>query len=86
MQENIDLLCKELRTPKYGAYFIYFTNRIDRGSIEKLALSDDQESVREVKVRERRKREREGGRERMIVKEEWVREGGLFDFLLGVLC
>ena len=63
-QENIDLLCKELRTPKYGAYFIYFTNRIDRGSIEKLALSDDQESVREVKVRERRKRgrEREGGR------------------------
>lgn len=79
-QENIDLLCKELRTPKYGAYFIYFTNRIDRGSIEKLALSDDQESVREVKVRERRKMER------MIVKEEWVRDGGLFDFLLGVLC
>lgn len=72
-------MCKELRTPKYGAYFIYFTNRIDRGSIEKLALSDDQESVREVKVRER-------GRERMIVKEEWVRDGGLFDFLLGVLC
>lgn len=73
-------MCKELRTPKYGAYFIYFTNRIDRGSIEKLALSDDQESVREVKVRERRKMER------MIVKEEWVRDGGLFDFLLGVLC
>ncbi|XP_003382629.1 PREDICTED: vacuolar protein sorting-associated protein 45-like [Amphimedon queenslandica] len=47
--ENIDLLCTELKTPKYGSYFIYFTNRIDRGSIEKLALCDDQESVREVK-------------------------------------
>jgi vacuolar protein sorting-associated protein 45 len=47
--ENVELLCKELSSPKYGAYFIYFTNRIDRASIERLAEADDQESVREIK-------------------------------------
>ena len=65
------MLCQELRSPKYGAYFVYFTNRIDRTSIEKLAQADDHESVREVKVKSE-KQELNSNRH------------GIFD--IGVLC
>ena len=50
LQENIEILCQELKSPKYGSYFIYFSNMIDKNSIEKLAHADDYESVREIKV------------------------------------
>ena len=46
----MEILGEELRSPKYGSYFVYFSNMIDRASIEKLAETDDYESVREVKV------------------------------------
>ncbi|XP_026470099.1 vacuolar protein sorting-associated protein 45-like isoform X2 [Ctenocephalides felis] len=47
--ENIALLAKELRDPKYGSYYIYFCNIIPHASVKSLAESDDSESVREVK-------------------------------------
>ncbi|XP_012061216.1 PREDICTED: vacuolar protein sorting-associated protein 45 [Atta cephalotes] len=47
-KENIDLLCKELRYPKYGVYYIYFSNIIAKADIKLLAESDEREVVREV--------------------------------------
>ncbi|XP_015522855.1 vacuolar protein sorting-associated protein 45 [Neodiprion lecontei] len=46
--ENISLLCRELRCPKYGVYYIYFSNIIAKADIKTLAESDEQEVVREV--------------------------------------
>ncbi|CAD7092047.1 unnamed protein product [Hermetia illucens] len=46
---NVSLLADELRSPKYGAYYIYFSNIIPRTDIKLLAESDESESVREVK-------------------------------------
>lgn len=46
--ENISLLCRELRYPKYGVYYIYFSNIIAKADIKTLAESDEQEVVREV--------------------------------------
>lgn len=48
-QENIELLSDELKSPKYSAYFVYFSNRLDRPAIKTLAESDEHESVREIK-------------------------------------
>ncbi|XP_011211205.1 vacuolar protein sorting-associated protein 45 [Bactrocera dorsalis] len=48
-KQNIQLLADELRSPKYGAYFIYFSNIIPRTDIKYLAECDESESVREVK-------------------------------------
>ncbi|XP_005107406.1 vacuolar protein sorting-associated protein 45 [Aplysia californica] len=47
-KENVDLLAQELRMPKYGLYFIYFSNVISKQDIKVLAEADDQEVVREV--------------------------------------
>ncbi|CAH0595263.1 unnamed protein product [Chrysodeixis includens] len=46
--ENISLLLRELRYPKYGVYFIYFSNVISKADIKTLAECDEQETVREV--------------------------------------
>ncbi|XP_063388660.1 vacuolar protein sorting-associated protein 45 [Cydia fagiglandana] len=46
--ENIALLSRELRYPKYGVYFIYFSNVISKADIKTLAECDEQEAVREV--------------------------------------
>ncbi|XP_072934166.1 vacuolar protein sorting-associated protein 45 [Epargyreus clarus] len=46
--ENIALLSRELRSPKYGVYFIYFSNVISKADIKTLAECDEQEVVREV--------------------------------------
>ncbi|EDO39542.1 predicted protein [Nematostella vectensis] len=46
--ENIDHLCSELKSPKYGVYYIYFSNFVPKASIRALAEADDQEVVREV--------------------------------------
>lgn len=48
-QENIELLSDELKAPKYNAYFVYFSNRLDRAALKTLAESDEYESVREIK-------------------------------------
>jgi vacuolar protein sorting-associated protein 45 len=47
-QGNIGLLCDELRSPKYGQYYLYFTNFIRQSDVKKLADADEQEVVREV--------------------------------------
>ncbi|KAF7403014.1 vacuolar protein sorting-associated protein 45-like [Vespula maculifrons] len=47
-KENIQLLCNELKCPKYGFYFIYFSNIIAKADIKLLAESDEYEVVREV--------------------------------------
>ncbi|CAH2052705.1 unnamed protein product, partial [Iphiclides podalirius] len=46
--ENIALLSRELKCPKYGVYFIYFSNVISKADIKTLAECDEQEAVREV--------------------------------------
>ncbi|KAL0818543.1 hypothetical protein ABMA28_008982 [Loxostege sticticalis] len=46
--ENIALLSRELRQPKYGVYFIYFSNVISKSDVKTLAECDEQETVREV--------------------------------------
>ncbi|XP_045503454.1 vacuolar protein sorting-associated protein 45 [Colias croceus] len=46
--ENIALLSRELRCPKYGVYFIYFSNVISKADVKTLAECDEQEAVREV--------------------------------------
>ncbi|XP_066600594.1 vacuolar protein sorting-associated protein 45-like [Prorops nasuta] len=47
-KENIHLLCNELRYPRYGVYYIYFSNIIAKADIKLLAENDDQEVVREI--------------------------------------
>uniref|UniRef100_A0A8C4X1R7 Vacuolar protein sorting-associated protein 45 n=1 Tax=Eptatretus burgeri TaxID=7764 RepID=A0A8C4X1R7_EPTBU len=48
-QENIDLLCRELQHPKYGAYLIYLSNVLSQQLVKQLAEADEQEAVREIK-------------------------------------
>lgn len=47
-QRNVEALCVELRNPKYGAYYIYFSNIIAKADIKVLAENDEQEVVKEV--------------------------------------
>ncbi|XP_048736203.1 vacuolar protein sorting-associated protein 45-like [Ostrea edulis] len=47
-KENVELLSQELRMPKYGLYYIYFSNVISKQDVKVLAEADDQEVVREV--------------------------------------
>lgn len=46
--QNIELLCQELRNPKYGAYYIYFSNTLAKADVKILAENDEQEVVKEV--------------------------------------
>ncbi|KAH7308236.1 Sec1-like protein [Stachybotrys elegans] len=46
--ETIQLLIDELRDPKYGEYFLYFTNVVKKSSLERLAEADDHEVVKAV--------------------------------------
>ncbi|CAG9835503.1 unnamed protein product [Diabrotica balteata] len=47
-QQNISALCAELRNPKYGAYYVYFSNIISKADIKILAEHDEHEVVKEV--------------------------------------
>ncbi|KAK6178811.1 hypothetical protein SNE40_011311 [Patella caerulea] len=47
-KENVALLANELKAPKYGLYYIYFSNVISKQDVKILAEADDQEVVREV--------------------------------------
>ncbi|KNC75018.1 vacuolar protein sorting-associated protein 45 [Sphaeroforma arctica JP610] len=46
--ENVTILCRELRKPKYGQYYIFFSNTLSSGDLERLAEADEHEVVREV--------------------------------------
>lgn len=47
-KQNILNLIRELKNPKYGQYYLYFTNAIDRMDVKSLAENDEQEVIREV--------------------------------------
>ncbi|CAF0871393.1 unnamed protein product [Rotaria sordida] len=47
-EENIQALVRELHEPKYGNYFIYFTNFVEMSDIKSLAEADEFECVRVV--------------------------------------
>lgn len=47
-KENVALLSQELKSPRYGQYFIYFSNVISKSDIKLLAEADEHEAVREV--------------------------------------
>lgn len=46
--ETIQFLVDELRDPKYGEYYLYFTNVVKKSSLERLAEADDHEVVKLV--------------------------------------
>ena len=39
-QTNIRLLTKELSAPRYGSYFVYFTDRVKKSELKQLAEAD----------------------------------------------
>ncbi|EMD40076.1 hypothetical protein CERSUDRAFT_132878 [Gelatoporia subvermispora B] len=47
-EESLEALEAELREPKYGDYFLYFSNILSKTAIERLADADEYEVVREV--------------------------------------
>ncbi|KAI1268628.1 Sec1-like protein [Xylariaceae sp. FL1019] len=46
--DSVQLLIDELREPKYGEYYLYFSNVIKKSSLERLAEADDHEVVKSV--------------------------------------
>ncbi|TFK52450.1 Sec1-like protein [Heliocybe sulcata] len=47
-EESLEALEGELREPKYGEYYLYFSNVLSKTAIERLAEVDEYEVVREV--------------------------------------
>lgn len=47
-RDNISNLIRELKNPKYGQYYLYFTNVVEKLDVKSLAENDEQEVVREV--------------------------------------
>lgn len=46
--DSIQNLIEELRDPRYGEYYIYFSNVIRKSSLERLAEADDNEVVKSI--------------------------------------
>ncbi|KAH6661260.1 glucose inhibited division protein A-domain-containing protein [Truncatella angustata] len=46
--DSIQFLIDELRDPKYGEYYLYFSNVVKKSSLERLAEADDHEVVKAV--------------------------------------
>ncbi|GAW00131.1 vacuolar protein sorting-associated protein 45 [Lentinula edodes] len=46
--DSLDALQTELKEPKYGEYYLYFSNILSKSVIERLAEADEYEVVREV--------------------------------------
>eukprot|EP00123_Amoebidium_parasiticum_P007301 comp18029_c0_seq1/m.18538 comp18029_c0_seq1/g.18538 ORF comp18029_c0_seq1/g.18538 comp18029_c0_seq1/m.18538 type:complete len:592 (-) comp18029_c0_seq1:128-1903(-) len=46
--ENVELLIQELKDPKYGSYYLFFTNVLSAMNLERLADADEHEVVKEV--------------------------------------
>lgn len=47
-KQNIQNLIRELKNPKYGQYYLYFTNAVEKMDVKSLAENDEQEVIREV--------------------------------------
>ncbi|KAM5452079.1 vacuolar protein sorting-associated protein 45 [Microsporum audouinii] len=46
--DSIQFLIDELRAPKYGEYYVYFSNIVRKSSLERLAEADDHEVVKSL--------------------------------------
>ncbi|KAI1304291.1 GIDA-domain-containing protein [Xylaria venustula] len=46
--DSIQFLIDELRDPKYGEYYLFFSNVVKKSSLERLAEADDHEVVKSV--------------------------------------
>ncbi|KAI0181063.1 Sec1-like protein [Hypoxylon sp. FL1284] len=46
--DSIQFLIEELRDPKYGEYYLHFSNVVKKSSLERLAEADDHEVVKQV--------------------------------------
>ncbi|KAI0121804.1 Sec1-like protein [Daldinia grandis] len=46
--DSIQFLIDELRDPKYGEYYLYFSNVVKKSSLERLAEADDHEVVKQI--------------------------------------
>ncbi|KAI1826165.1 GIDA-domain-containing protein [Xylaria intraflava] len=46
--DSIQFLIDELRDPKYGEYYLYFSNVVKKSSLERLAEADDHEVVKSI--------------------------------------
>ena len=44
-EENIQLLCQELKLPRYGKYYLYFSHAVSKADVKLLAESDENECV-----------------------------------------
>lgn len=49
-EENINLLSKELRDPKYNEYYIFFTNVVPADYLRTIAEADEHDSVKQVRL------------------------------------
>ncbi len=47
-QKTLNALISELRNPKYGAYFIFFTNILSEDYLKQIAFADEIEVIKEV--------------------------------------
>ena len=47
--ENIRLLGREVASPRYGSYYVFFTNRVKRADLKSLAEADGNEVVADLK-------------------------------------
>jgi hypothetical protein len=48
--DSLNYLLKELQEPKYGDYYVFFSNTCKKSDIERMAEADEYEVVREVQV------------------------------------
>lgn len=46
--ESVQFLIDELRSPRYGEYYVYFSNIVRKSSLERLAEADEHEVVKSV--------------------------------------
>lgn len=47
-EENIQFLCQELKAPRYGKYYLYFSHAVSKSDIKLLAESDENECVCDI--------------------------------------
>jgi hypothetical protein len=49
-EDSLEALATELKEPKYGEYYLYFSNILTKTAIERLAEVDEYEVVKEVQA------------------------------------
>lgn len=49
LRSNIDFIRTELKDPKYGEYYVYFSNLLHLDLLKQLAQADERERIKQVK-------------------------------------